>query len=233
MKGADSELKKRALAALHADERLDAARLRLDVDGKDGMVTLTGLVPHPWQKFYAQWVLERVPGIRQVANLILVDAVPRRTDEEIAQALLRSYVEDPYLDERAIQVEVEEGIVYLRGRVPSLLRKRLASVLAWWCPGVRDVINDLEVEYPEPNDNAYLADAIKAVLEKDPLVDGSAVAVHVTGDHNVTLTGAACSPEQRRAAENDVWCVPGVRYVENRLIITPPEVPHQRLGPGR
>ncbi|MER3438764.1 MAG: hypothetical protein C4346_14875 [Chloroflexota bacterium] len=47
------------------------------------------------------------------------------------------------------------------------------------------------------------------------------MAVHVTADHHVTLTGAARSPEEREAAENDAWCVAGTRSVDNRLEVVP------------
>src|SRR4249920_3433698 len=44
-----------------------------------------------------------------------------------------------------IQVSVTDGVVLLEDHVTSLIQKRLTSVLAWWVPGIRDVINGLEV----------------------------------------------------------------------------------------
>ncbi len=232
MKRDDDLLREGALAALRSDNRLDAASLQLDVDARDGVVELTGSVDFPWQKFYAQHVLEQVPGVKQVANLVLVEPVNRRTDEQIAQELLASYIQDPYLDEHNIHPEVEEGVVYLRGRVESLVRKRLAGVLAWWRAGVRDVINDLEVEPPESDSNEEIANAIEVVLDKDPLVDHTVVHLRVTGHGEVTLTGALPSPEQRRAAEDDAWCVVGVRAVNNQIMVAPSEGPLEP-EPGR
>lgn len=43
-----------------------------------------------------------------------------------------------------IDVEVQDGIVTLNGRVPGLTSKRLAGVLAWWVSGVRDVVNGIK-----------------------------------------------------------------------------------------
>lgn len=254
MKERDEELRKRALAALRADERLDRAGQGLEVDARAGVVEITGAVPHPWQKFYAQRVLEQVPGARQVVNLVLVEPAAGRTDDEIMEHLVDAYLQDPYLracivhpeiEDAALELavreaeqtcvirpEVEDGIVYLRGRVPSLVRKRLAGVLAWWVDGVRDVINDLEVDPPEEDSNEQLADAIKVVLEKDPLVDASTVAVHVSGQGEVMLSGTVRSPEQRQAAENDTWCVLGVRNVTNNLYIVPPATAEDRREPA-
>lgn len=250
----DDALWKRALAALCADDRLDAANLHLEIDARDGLVELTGSVVHPWQKFYAERVLEGVPGVQQVANLSLVEPVAARTDDEIMEKIVGACLQDPYLRacivrpeiedaalERAvreaeqacvIRPEVEEGVVYLRGRVPSLVRKRLAGVLAWWVDGVRDVVNDLDVDPPEADGNEQLADALKVVLEKDPLVDASTVAVHVSGHGEVMLSGTVRSPEQRQAAENDAWCVLGVQNVTNDLYLVPAATAEDRLEPA-
>jgi osmotically-inducible protein OsmY len=45
----------------------------------------------------------------------------------------------------SIVVEVKDGVVTLNGEVPSLTHKRLAGVLAWWVPGVKSVVNRVEV----------------------------------------------------------------------------------------
>lgn len=217
----DREIRKRAKAALRFDDTLDAANLDLNVAVRDGEVTLTGTVSQPWQKFRAGWIVSQVPGVRRIVNRVHVEPPAARTDKEIANELFDAFVHDPYLDERCINPEVEQGVVRLRGRVPSLVHKRLAGVMAWWCAGVRDVINDLEVEHPEPDSNEELGEAIAAALEMDPIVDGGTIAVHVTGNHDVTLTGAARSPEEREAAENDAWCVDGTRSVDNRLVVVP------------
>ncbi len=221
MNDGDKELRKQVVAALRFDDRLDAANFDLSATSRDGVVTLSGTVDQPWRKYRAGWIASRVPGVQQVINRILVEPPSPRTDKEISAELYSAFVHDPYLDERTIQADVENGIVRLRGQVPTLVHKRFAGVLAWWCAGVRDVINDLSVEHPEPDTNEELGEAIAAALDMDPLVDGGTVAVHVTGDHHVTLTGAARSPEEREAAENDAWCVVGTRSVDNRLEVVP------------
>jgi len=49
----------------------------------------------------------------------------------------------PQGSEGTIDVELQDRIVTLNGRVPGLPSKRLAGVLAWWVPGVRDVVNGI------------------------------------------------------------------------------------------
>ena len=234
MKRDDGLVKARALRALRADDRLGAVVRGIDVACSDGVVEVTGAVSYPWQKFYTQHMLEQVPGARLVVNMLLVEPVSRRLDEEIARELWAGYVQDPLLDERDILAEVEECVVYLRGRVPTLLHKRLAGVLAWQQDGVCDVVNDLDVTQTEPDSNEKVAEAITVALEKDPLVRGAAMTVHVGGRGDVILDGVVVRPEQQRAAESDAWCVLGVRSVENRLtVVRPPEAPEESIEQWR
>ena len=55
----------------------------------------------------------------------------------------------PQGSEGTIDVEVQDRIVTLNERVPGLPSKRLAGVLAWWVPGVRDVVDGIELDPPE------------------------------------------------------------------------------------
>lgn len=223
MKGDDPEIKKLVLAAWTRDPRLDFLRTTLDVDGRKGHVVITGVVPTPRQKFLAQRIAERVAGVRCVANLAVVESRQAISDEAIAQSLDNLYWQDGVLRGAPdVEIVVEEGTVHLQGTVPSLVRKRLAGAMAWWVPGVRDVVNDLRVRYPEDDGNEQIADAVKAVLEKDPWVDSSDVAVHVTGRGVVTLTGVLRGEAARQMAESDAWYVDGVREVINLLGVEPP-----------
>lgn len=91
----------------------------------------------------------------------------------------------------------------------------------------------LEIVHPEPDSNETLAEAIKVVLEKDPPVDGSKVAVHVGDRGAVRISGAVLSSLEREAAENDIWSVSRVRSVENQLHVAPSEMLAERFRPGR
>ena len=95
-----------------------------------------------------------------------------------------------------IDIEVEHGVVTLNGSLPSLAAKRLAGVLAWWVPGVRDVVNGITVDPPEEDAPIQIEEAVRIALDKDPLFDASQIRVGVRG-RTVRLTGWV--PRQRRA----------------------------------
>jgi osmotically-inducible protein OsmY len=106
----------------------------------------------------------------------------------------------------------------LDGEVPSLSHKRLAGVLAWWVPGSRDVINGLGVEPPEDDNDDEILDALRIVLEKDPLVDATEVGATCTNGV-ITLRGLADNDRQKHLIELDAWYLFGVDKVVNELEI--------------
>jgi osmotically-inducible protein OsmY len=97
----------------------------------------------------------------------------------------------------------------------------VAGVLAWWTPGCRDVLNGLKVVPPESDNDDEIADAVRLVLEMDPVLPrAEEIALRVRG-RAVTLEGVVPSEEQRRRAESDAWFVLGVEKVVNRILVRP------------
>lgn len=127
---------------------------------------------------------------------------------------------DPASAPGEIDVEIAEGAVTLNGHVPGLASKRLAGVMSWWVPGVRDVINGLEVSPPEEDSPIAIEEAVRVVLDRDPLVDASQVRVGVR-IRTVRLTGSVRSEALREIAERDAWCVFGVDEVINDIVVQP------------
>jgi osmotically-inducible protein OsmY len=68
------------------------------------------------------------------------------SDEEIKEQLEESLTADSWLDASKMEVEVDEGIVTLRGQAASRQSKRRAEMWADHFMGVRDVRNLLEIE---------------------------------------------------------------------------------------
>ena len=126
----------------------------------------------------------------------------------------------PLEKEGSIELEAQEGIVTLNGRVAGLTSKRLAGVLAWWVPGVRDVVNGIEVDPPEEDSPDLIEEAVRVALEKDPLVNASQIRVGARKTI-VRLTGAVGTAAERGAAERDAWVIFGVDNVLNEIEVMP------------
>jgi len=202
-----------------------------------GTLTLEGEVKDIAMKKLCLEAAAAVPGVDGIVDRLRVRPSQRMGDREI-----RDHVRDALLGEPAfadmafgeidrgewhrlreppgfrgdVAIEVQDGVVTLTGAVPGLVEKRLAGVLAWWVPGVRDVVNGLAVDPPEPESEAGLTDAVRIALEKDPFVNDGQIRVRTHGTV-VMLTGLVPTESEREMAELDAWAVFGVDKVINRV----------------
>lgn len=227
--------------ALRSEPRIRLDRHPVHLDLEDGDVVIEGELPDIAAKKLA---LERAAAVPGVAGII--DRLRVRPAERMSDGMIRDLVRDALLQEPAlaecrlrvmvkgtwevvrdppsargsIDVRVEDGVVTLDGDVPGLGLKRLAGVLAWWVPGSRDVVNGIGVTPPEADSDAEISDAVRLVLEKDPLVNASQVRVS-TESSVVTLDGIVPTDSERDMAECDAWYVFGVDRVVNRIEVRP------------
>jgi len=139
----DQEITNDVRAALIRDIRVDETRI--NVNTINGVVYLSGTVNSYGDKFYADNDAWTVPGVIDVVNNIVVQPVLARTDQDIADDVRRALIRDARVDASRISVDVQNGVVYLRGSVPTVEQKWQASDDAWWTTGVRDVVNELAV----------------------------------------------------------------------------------------
>ena len=68
-------------------------------------------------------------------------------DDEIREAVREYLFKDSFVDPNAVEVEVEDGVVTLRGEVADFMQARYVWDDAWETPGVRGVINHLTVTH--------------------------------------------------------------------------------------
>ena len=214
---------------------------RLEI-GDDGVVLLDGEVPSVAAKKTALLRIAAIEGVSGIVDrLHVMPAVPM-SDKQIRVRVLDALVIEPSFEgieiyERSgdvvqlirgapvrvrgtIDAEVVDGVIVLNGRVPSLASKRLAGVICWWVPGVRDVVNGLIVEPSEEDGPPRVAEAVRAVLERDPFVESARIRVGVRNTV-VRLTGTVSTAVAAAAAERDAWMVFGVDAVINRLEVHP------------
>ena len=233
-----SDILERALVAMRSEPRI-GPRFKpaaLTIDG-EGAVTIEGEVDNVAAKRLALERLATVPGVDGIIDRLRVKPANRMSDDGILDHLRKVYYQEPAfhqlkLKERVggqlklvrdapdargeLQIEVDDGVVVLNGSVPGLASKRLAGVLAWWVPGSRDVINGIVVEPPEEDAPIQIEEAVKIVLEKDPLLNASQIRTGVR-QRVVRLTGRVRTEAERDAAEWDAWYVFGVDNVLNEL----------------
>lgn len=226
-------------AAVRSEPRIGTAFGRADIGiASDGVITLTGELPSLAVK---KLVLERaasVPGVAGIADRLTVTPASPMSDKEIRGHLRDMLIEEPAFTgfeirevdagrlvlsrgtpeeaRGSFEIEVEDGIVRLDGRVPGLVAKRLIGAMAWWVPGTRDVVNGIAVEPPEEDQPGTIEEAVRVILEKDPFVNASQIRVGVRNTV-VRLTGLVPSEDERLAAERDAWSTFAVDNVINEI----------------
>ena len=112
----DTELQEDVIRELRWEPRIDAAHI--GVAAKEGIVTLTGVVPSYADKYAAESTAKRVHGVRAVVNKLEVKlpGTSERTDEDIAQAALSALKSNYLVPDDKIRVTVENGWLTLDGR---------------------------------------------------------------------------------------------------------------------
>jgi osmotically-inducible protein OsmY len=86
----------------------------------------------------------------------------------------------------------------------------------WWLDGCEYVDNQLQIAPPEEDADNEITDAVRIVLEKDPLVHAGQLLVGTAGGV-VVLNGSLASKEEKQLAIMDAWYVPGVADVVDRI----------------
>ena len=214
----DKELRAAVEQALDWEPIIDAKGIGVSI--QDGVVTLSGHVPTYAEKREAERVAGLVRGVKAVACELEVElpAVLERSDEEIARAAANAIAWNTLLPKDAIQVWVDNGRVTLEGAVDWQYQRKAAGKCVRYLAGVRDVNNHVVVR-PRADQVAVKAQ-IEAALLRNAQLDANRIHVDIHGDR-VMLYGTVQSWLEREAAEQAAWSAPGVRDVENLLVVNP------------
>jgi len=144
-----------------------------------------------------------------------------------------------------VRVETEGSTVILSGEVENIAAKRRAVLAAQAVPGVREVIDNLQLT---PSDHMgidevllHVRDALLAEpalcnhrlitinkkseqdVAHDPADAVGEILIGVEEPRQVVLSGRVNSLSHRRLAELLAWWVPGTTDVKNELVVEPAE----------
>ena len=118
-------------------------------------------------------------------------------------------------DEKVI-AKVEKGWVTLEGEVQWNYQREAAKKAVENLTGVKGVSNNLKIKTHAKD--ALEKIAIERGLARNWSIDDEDIQVRVTGN-NVTLTGMVDSIYQKDEAGRIAWNAPGVRSVDNEMVI--------------
>jgi osmotically-inducible protein OsmY len=211
----DRKLQEAVLAEFSWEPSITAAHIGVTAD--DGVITLTGTVPHYLEKRAAELAALRVKGVRAVAEELKVElpGPMQRNDADIARAAVDRLFWETTVPTDSVKVKVEQGWVTLTGEVEWFYQKEAAERMIRGLMGVAGVSNLTTIK-PRVN-TSNLGHDIDVALHRS-WFDPKTINVSAQGG-KVKLTGTVHTPSDRWKAGSTAWAARGATDVENDLIV--------------
>jgi osmotically-inducible protein OsmY len=144
------------------------------------------------------------------------------TDRTLREDIMNELDFEPRVNAAHIGVIVEKDVVTLSGHVASYAEKLAAEEAVRRVRGVRAIASEIEVRYPFDKKTADDEIAHRAIdiLAWDATVPRGAVKITVQNGH-VTLSGEVTWQFERKAAEDQIRKLSGVRAIINNIHVKP------------
>lgn len=212
-------------AAAAVKSKLDKKQfqnVKVDVD-HDGIATLTGTVSLYEYKVDAAHRAQKAKGINGVRNRIEVEGSPV-SDQELQSKLGEKLAYDRvgYGNVfNAITLKVNDGVVTLGGHARTYVDRDSAVALASTYPGVKDVVDDIEVDPTSIMDDQTRFAVARAIygypaLNKYAINPARPIRISVQNGH-VELAGVVDNAQDKQLAYMRASQVPNVFSVKNDL----------------
>lgn len=228
----DEEVTKAIETSFTYDYRIKDSEL--DVNVKNGYVTLTGTVSNLQAKNSAEEDAMNIVGVWEVDNRIKVRPEELYSDENVLGRVKSAFQGNHYLSRYDFMMHVMNGKLYLNGSVDTPYEKLLAEEIASRIPGVVIIRNNLEVskyynrysnfyyknDYPVIETPDLLPDEkIKENIEREfwrsPFLNADEIQVQVENGH-VILSGTVETILEKKTAEKNAY-EGGAFTVENNI----------------
>lgn len=212
----DMDLKRDVLSELKYEPSVKVSDIGVTV--KDGAVTLNGTTMSYVEKWNALKAAKRVAGVVAIAdemNVRLPDSL-QRTDGEIA-ATAAQQIEWSQSDlAKTLKVTVCEGWITLEGEVAWWYQKNAAEETVHYLAGVKGVSNLITLKVSPPA--ADMISTIHAAFERSAILNADKIQIETNGN-KVTLRGNVQTYLEEEEAGRIAWGAPGVRSVDNELVV--------------
>lgn len=223
----DAALVAKVKGALALSRRVSG--FNVSVAARSGVVTLGGRVPSPEARSIVEAIATDTPGVAGVKNALEVDPravangfettlLERISDLETQVAIQERLRREPLLTGASLNVEVERGVVVLRGWVNGDLERASARRIVQATVGAEQMRDELQTANPTNGGEDRLARRVEFELYSTGAFDLSGVRV-ASAAGKVRLTGTVRSEAERLLAARLAEGIPGVQNVVNELAL--------------
>jgi hyperosmotically inducible periplasmic protein len=218
----DQQIQQTVTQKIQSTKQLNAVSSSVE----DGIVTLTGSVPLYQDKLDAAKKVKKLANVSGVRNNIVVagETVP---DGQLQQKLAKKLAYDRvgYYDNsfNYLALDVKDGVVTLNGDTVNDVAKDSAMAIVTRTPGVKDVVNDVNVLPVSNFDDSIRIRTARAIYRDSVLGRYASDPVHpiriVVDNGHVTLYGSVENTMDRNIAGMRASSVPGAFSVDNKLVV--------------
>jgi osmotically-inducible protein OsmY len=204
-------------AELDFDPLIDASDI--SVKNINGDVALNGTVPSYPQYLEAVAAAQRVGGVKNVHNHLMVElpAGDYRDDVQLATAANNALTWDVSVPV-GVEASARDGNLTLSGTVNFGTQRTAAELAVSGLTGVRNVKDDIVISFDaDPVDVTLL---VQDALDRNALILDDSDVVVDTGGNTVTLTGHVRTWAEHDAAIDAAWMASGVYDVVDDMVIT-------------
>jgi osmotically-inducible protein OsmY len=124
----------------------DIAMEKICISVQSAKVILEGSVNTLWKKLKAEDLLSNMTGIVDIINKLVVVPTETRIDQAISEEIIASLERNIHGELKDVNVQVEDQVVTLTGKVPSWEIYHLVRDIVRYTSGVIDVQNMLLVD---------------------------------------------------------------------------------------
>jgi hyperosmotically inducible periplasmic protein len=218
----DEQIQQTASEKLRDAKKLQSVSSSVD----DGIVTLTGTVSLYQDKLDAANKVKKLANVSGVRNDIVV-AGETVADGQLQQKLTKKLAYDRvgYYDNtfNYIALDVKNGVVTLDGDTLNDVPKDSALAIVARTPGVKDVVDDVNVLPVSMFDDSIRMRTARAIYRDSVLGRYASDPVHpiriVVDNGHVTLYGSVERAMDKTIAGMRASAVPGAFSVDNKLVV--------------
>ena len=215
--GSTKDIREAVEAELTFDPLVDASDIT--VKNINGDVALNGTVPSYPQYLEAEVAAQRVAGVKNVHNHLMVDLPPGdyRDDVQLATAANNALTWDVTVP-AGIEATSSDGNLTLSGAVSFGAQRTAAELAVGGLTGVRNIKNEIDIV--SDADLGDVTSLVQDALDRHALIDDDSDILVDTVGNTVTLSGQVRTWPEHDAVIDAAWMASGVYDVVDDIVIT-------------